>query len=99
MLVADDFLRNNGLVGQGKAHNHHAFPRLDQVGGASVHDNIPRSRRALQGVCFQTIAGRDGGHEHFLPGLQIHRRHQIGRNLDAAFILNIAAGNHGTMDF
>ena len=65
----------------------------------AVHDDVPRAGRPLESICFQTVPGRDGRHENFFPGPQIHGGHQIGRNFNTAFILNIATGNHGAMNF
>ncbi len=69
------------------------------MGRAAVDDDVARSRRAWLHVGFESVARADGGDENFFALPEADGLHEIGGDLDAAFVFHIGRRDHGAMEF
>jgi len=85
-------------MGKREGHDRDPLALLDPVGGAAVDDDPAGASRARLDVGFQAVSSRDRGHQDPLPFPKSDGFHQIGGDFDAAFVIDIAIGDHGTVE-
>ncbi len=66
--------------------------------GPSIDDDPAGPGRPGLHVGFQAVAGGDRGDENAFSFPETDGFHQIRRDLDAAFIIDVAVGDHGTVE-
>jgi hypothetical protein len=97
-LVEQEVFRNDGCLRQGEAHDGHALAGFDQVGGPAIDEDVAGAGFPREHVGFQARTCGDGGDQHFFPSPEVGGGHQVGRDLDATFIIDIRAGDHGAVE-
>lgn len=86
-------------LGEGEGHDGDALARFDPMGGPAVDQDFSGIGFPFEDISFQTCAGGDGCHEHFFTRPQVSGHHEIRGDLDAAFVIDISVGDHGTVEF
>ena len=71
---------------------------IDEMRGGPIDDDLAGTTRAGNDVGFETLTAGDGGDEHLLTVPQIGRFHQIERDGDAAFIVDVGIGDAGAVE-
>ena len=74
------------------------MPGIDEMRGGPIDDDLPGATRPRNDVGFEALTARDGGDEYLFAVPQIGRLHQIKRDGDAAFIVDVGIGDAGAVE-
>ena len=98
VLVEQEALGLDRLVGLPPSHDGHAVAGIDQVRGGTVDDDLAGAFGTRDDVGLQAGAVGDGGDENFFPVPEVGCAHEIGGNRDAAFIMDVGIGHVGSVE-
>lgn len=98
-LVQQGALLFHWRFGLRESHDGDSVTGVDEVGGRPVNDNLSVTRLTLKDISFKACAIGDGGDQDFLSWPEVHRLHEIQRNGDAAFIINVGISDGSAMEF
>jgi len=83
----------------GKVHNGQQIAFLAQIRDGAVQNDFAGAALAANGVGLKALAVGHVAAENFFIFLQAAFSHEVGGNGEAAFVLNVAAGHRGAVDF
>jgi hypothetical protein len=71
---------------------------LNQVRSGTIDDDLTRAFWPRNDVGFEAGSIGHGGDEYFFTVPQIDGAHEVGRDRDAAFVVNVGIGDSCAMD-
>ena len=98
LLVHQDTLGNDRLGVHAKGHDRHDVPGLDQVSRCAIDDDLPGTLWTGNHIGFQPRSVGDGGDEDLFAIPKIDCAHKVGRDGNAAFVINVGIGDSCAVD-
>jgi len=74
------------------------MPLIDEVCGSSIDDELSRLAFSGDHIGLEALTAGDRGDEHFLTVPEVCGLHEIKRDCDAAFIIDISVGYSGAVN-
>ena len=97
-LIQKQPLRRDGRFRNSPSHDGDAMARMDEMRRSPIDDDLAGATRSSDDVGFEALTARDGGDEHLFSVPQIGTFHQIERDGDAAFIVDVGIGDAGAVE-
>jgi hypothetical protein len=94
LFIQNDFPSQHRGFGESEGHDGDTFALLDPVGSPAVDDDAAGGGRAWLDVGLESVSGGDRSDEDLLASPEADGLHQIGRDLDTTFVVDVGGGDH-----